>query len=184
MRNIVILLLLLTFGISAQAQTKKNKNARYTIEVNGNCDQCKKRIEKAAYAVAGVKSASWSIETHQLDLIVNEEKTTITDVKKALAKAATTPTKPKPPTKITRTCTIAANIHENDPHVSNHRNDLFGLQQRDRREAQRDCGVIRATVNLEKAEAEIEMKNHISTAAFQNAIGTKYTIREKSMNRW
>lgn len=41
------------------------------------------------------------------------------------------------------------------------------------------AGVIRATVNLEKAEAEIEMKNHISTAAFQNAIGTKYTIREK-----
>ncbi len=86
MRTIIIILLL-TFGISAQAQTKKNKNAKYAIEVNGNCDQCKKRIEKAAYAVAGVKSASWNIETHQLDLIVNEEKTTITDVKKALAKA-------------------------------------------------------------------------------------------------
>lgn len=41
------------------------------------------------------------------------------------------------------------------------------------------AGVIRATVNLEKAEAQVEMKNHISTAAFQNAIGTKYTIREK-----
>lgn len=41
------------------------------------------------------------------------------------------------------------------------------------------AGVIRATVNLEKAEAEVEMKNHISTAAFQNAIGTRYTIREK-----
>jgi copper chaperone CopZ len=41
------------------------------------------------------------------------------------------------------------------------------------------AGVIRATVNLEKGEAELEMKNQISTAAFQNAIGTKYTIREK-----
>ncbi len=41
------------------------------------------------------------------------------------------------------------------------------------------AGVISATVNLEKAEAEVEMKNHISTAAFQNAIGTKYTIKEK-----
>lgn len=87
MRNIAILLLLLTLGISAQAQTKKNKNAKHTIEVNGNCDQCKKRIEKAAYAVSGVKSASWNIETHQLDLIVNEEKTSLSDVKKALAKA-------------------------------------------------------------------------------------------------
>jgi len=41
------------------------------------------------------------------------------------------------------------------------------------------AGVISATVNLEKAEAEVEMKNQISTAAFQNAIGTKYTIHEK-----
>lgn len=41
------------------------------------------------------------------------------------------------------------------------------------------AGVVQATVNLEKAEAEIEMKNHISTAAFQNALGQKYTIREK-----
>jgi len=40
-------------------------------------------------------------------------------------------------------------------------------------------GVVQASVNLEKGEAEIEMKNHISTAAFQNAIGPKYTIREK-----
>lgn len=41
------------------------------------------------------------------------------------------------------------------------------------------AGVTKALVSLEKGEAEIEMKNHISTAAFQNAIGQKYTIREK-----
>jgi len=85
MRNTIIVLLLI-FGISAQAQEKKSKNARHTIEVNGNCEQCKKRIEKAAYSVSGVKSASWSVETHQLDLILNEEKSSVTDVKKALAK--------------------------------------------------------------------------------------------------
>ena len=85
MKNIIILLLL-TFGISAQAQEKKNKNARYTIEVNGNCEQCKKRIEKAAFSVSGVKSAVWSIETHKLDLILNEEKTSIADVKNAIVK--------------------------------------------------------------------------------------------------
>jgi periplasmic mercuric ion binding protein len=80
--------LLLAFaGFSSQAQQKKNKNAKYTIEVNGNCEQCKKRIEKAAFSVAGVKSASWSIETHQLDLILNEEKSSISDVKQAIAKA-------------------------------------------------------------------------------------------------
>jgi cation transport ATPase len=73
-------------GLSAQAQEKKNKNAKYTIDVNGNCEQCKKRIEKAAYSVVGVKSAVWDVETHQLALILNEEKTTLLDVKKAIAK--------------------------------------------------------------------------------------------------
>lgn len=41
-------------------------------------------------------------------------------------------------------------------------------------------GVIRSTVNLEKSEAEIEMKTHISTAAFQNALGEKYKIYDKN----
>ena len=41
-------------------------------------------------------------------------------------------------------------------------------------------GVIKAEVNLDKAEAQIEMKNHISTAAFQNALGEKYKIYEKN----
>lgn len=41
------------------------------------------------------------------------------------------------------------------------------------------AGVTKVSVDLEKAEAEIEMKNHISTAAFQNALGQQYTIREK-----
>jgi mercuric ion binding protein len=85
MKNILIILLL-AFGISAQAQDKKNKNAKYSIEVNGNCEQCKKRIEKAAYSVSGVKSAVWNVATHQLNLILNEEKTSLLEVKKAMAK--------------------------------------------------------------------------------------------------
>lgn len=86
MKNLLILFVAL-IGLSATAQEKKNKNAKYTIEVNGNCEQCKKRIEKAAFSVAGVKSAVWSVETHQLDLILNEEKAALGDVKKAIAKA-------------------------------------------------------------------------------------------------
>ncbi|WP_298221185.1 heavy-metal-associated domain-containing protein [Flavobacterium sp.] len=85
MKNIVMIMCLVFVGLSAQAQ-QKNKNAKYAIEVNGNCEQCKKRIEKAAYSVSGVKSASWDVETHQLSLILNEEKTSILDVKKAIAK--------------------------------------------------------------------------------------------------
>ena len=85
MKNIIIILVAL-IGFSAQAQDKKSKNAKYTVEVNGNCEQCKKRIEKAAYAVAGVKSAVWDIESHKLSLILNEEKTSVADVKNAVAK--------------------------------------------------------------------------------------------------
>lgn len=85
MKNIVFGMMLLFVALSTQAQVKKSKNAKYTIEVNGNCDLCKKRIEKAAFSVSGVKSAVWNVESHQLNLIVNEEKGSVLDVKKALA---------------------------------------------------------------------------------------------------
>src|SRR6478672_5445114 len=85
MKNL-ILILALTFSLAISAQDKKNKNAKYDIEVNGNCEQCKKRIEKAAYSVAGVKSAVWHIDDHKLHLILNEEKTSVAEVKKAVAK--------------------------------------------------------------------------------------------------
>lgn len=84
MKNLIILLVAI-IGISAQAQ-HKSKNAKYTFEVNGNCDQCKKRIEKAAYSVPGVKMAIWDVETRQLNIILNEEKSSVIDVKKAIAK--------------------------------------------------------------------------------------------------
>lgn len=86
MKNIILGIMLLFVAVSTQAQEKKNKNAKYTIGVNGNCDLCKKRIEKASLSVSGVKSAVWDIESHQLALILNEEKCSILDVKKAIAK--------------------------------------------------------------------------------------------------
>ena len=86
MKNIVTVLLMIFVGFSVQAQDKKSKNTKYITEVNGNCEQCQKRIQKAAYSVPGVKSASWNIETHQLSLILNEEKTSALAVKKAIAK--------------------------------------------------------------------------------------------------
>ncbi len=86
MKNIVIGLLLMLVSFTAQAQEKKIKNAKYSIEVNGNCEMCKKRIEKAAFSVSGVKSAEWHIDDHQLHLIINEEKCSLIEIKKALAK--------------------------------------------------------------------------------------------------
>ncbi len=85
MKNILIGMMLLFVTLSTQAQDKKNKNAKYDIEVSGNCDLCKKRIEKAAFSVKGVKSADYHLDDNTLHLIINEEKCSILDVKKAIA---------------------------------------------------------------------------------------------------
>ncbi|GAA3603029.1 cation transporter [Flavivirga amylovorans] len=42
-------------------------------------------------------------------------------------------------------------------------------------------GVLNATVDLEKAEALIEMSNFISISAFQKALSDKYSISEKNI---
>jgi periplasmic mercuric ion binding protein len=81
MKKIMLVILISFVGLTIQAQETKNKNAKLDIEVNG-----KKRIEKAAFSVKGVKSAEWHIDDHMLHLILNEEKCSALDVKKAVAK--------------------------------------------------------------------------------------------------
>lgn len=85
MKKTILGVMLLFVTLSSQAQEKKNKNAKHEIEVNGTCEMCKKRIEKAAFSVTGVKSADWQIDDHMLHLIINEEKCSILDIKKAIA---------------------------------------------------------------------------------------------------
>ena len=82
----MILMLMLLIGIAASAQ-QKNKNAKYDIAVSGNCDMCKKRIEKAAFAIPGVKSAQWHADDQILHVILNEEKTSAEKVAAGIAKA-------------------------------------------------------------------------------------------------
>lgn len=86
MKKIMLVLLLLSFSISTQAQEKKkNKNAKYTVGVSGNCEMCKKRIEKAAFLVKGVKSADWHADHQDIHLIIDENKCTIEEVQQAIA---------------------------------------------------------------------------------------------------
>jgi copper chaperone CopZ len=63
----------------------QNKNAKASIEVDGVCGMCKERIEKAAIKTKGVKSATWSIETHELKLIFDERKTDLKSISKNIA---------------------------------------------------------------------------------------------------
>ena len=87
MKNVILGMMLLFVIFSATAQDKKSKNAKHTIEVNGSCDDCKDRIESASFSVKGVKSAVWDIDTHQLSLIVDENKTSVEEIKKTIATA-------------------------------------------------------------------------------------------------
>lgn len=79
--------ILLVLAIATFAQQQKSKNAKFTTEISGNCDHCKQRIEKTALSIAGVKSASWNVESKILTVIINEQKTDLATVKKAIAKS-------------------------------------------------------------------------------------------------
>lgn len=59
----------------------QNKNARASFEVDGVCKMCKERIEKACIKTKGVKSAVWNVKTHELNLIFDERKTTLENIK-------------------------------------------------------------------------------------------------------
>jgi hypothetical protein len=48
MKNLVLGLLIVVTVLRLMHRTK-NKNAKYNIEVNGNCEICKKRIEKQLF---------------------------------------------------------------------------------------------------------------------------------------
>ncbi|MBL4605485.1 MAG: cation transporter [Flavobacteriaceae bacterium] len=84
MKKSLVVVCLLLIGLSAQAQ-KKNKNAKVSIEVDGICMMCKKRIEKAALNTKGVKFAVWNLKTHMLSLIIDERKTNKKIIQKNIA---------------------------------------------------------------------------------------------------
>jgi len=65
----------------------QEKNKKMTFEVDGVCEMCKARIEKAALNVSGVKYAAWDIASHELSLIIDERKTNSMQIKSAMAQA-------------------------------------------------------------------------------------------------
>ena len=63
----------------------QDKNTKAVMEVDGVCGMCKERIEIAAIRTKGVKSAVWSIDTHELRLIYDARKTNIDTISKNVA---------------------------------------------------------------------------------------------------
>ena len=69
-KYILTLLAVAAMTFSSAAQSKITEAS---IEVDGLCGMCKKRIENAAY-IPGVKQVNWDKETHQLDLVFRNDK--------------------------------------------------------------------------------------------------------------
>ncbi|WP_298791895.1 heavy-metal-associated domain-containing protein [uncultured Allomuricauda sp.] len=84
MKNSVLIAICLLVSTIGFAQEKNKKMA---FEVDGKCEMCKMRIEKAALGVPGVKYALWDIPSHQLSLVVDERKTDPMKIKTALVAA-------------------------------------------------------------------------------------------------
>ena len=82
MKTVFLTLTILCMTTLSFAQ---NKNAKASIEVDGVCMMCKNRIEKASLKTKGVKSAVWNVDTHELRLIFDENKTDLKNIQKNIA---------------------------------------------------------------------------------------------------
>lgn len=61
------------------------KSKTVSFAVAGKCDMCKKRIDTAAKAIPGVLEASWNVESKELTVKLNPEKTNADAIQKAVA---------------------------------------------------------------------------------------------------
>lgn len=68
-------------------QKTPEKQTHMMITVQGNCEMCKDRIEKAAKSVKGVSTASWDQKSKQLHLNFDPAKTSIDAISRTIAKA-------------------------------------------------------------------------------------------------
>lgn len=78
--SLVALFMFGAFAVFAGNKTEK-------VKVYGNCDMCKKTIEKAAKSVDGVTSVNWDKKTKMMDLAFDDSKTDVHKVEMAVAKA-------------------------------------------------------------------------------------------------
>lgn len=87
MNNYKTIFLLIIFIALFSFLSAQNKNVVETkIKVEGNCDQCKERIENAL-DVKGVKFVDWNSKTKILELAYIPKKITIDEIHAIIAKA-------------------------------------------------------------------------------------------------
>ena len=128
MKTFVTMALVAVMGISAQAQ---NKNAKHELHVKGNCGMCKDRIEKAAYGVAGVKTADWNAESHTLRIILNEKKNGVEAVEDAIVKVGHDTNGKKADTKVyesLHSCCLYERDENEGEHITEEKQQLMNKE--------------------------------------------------------
>lgn len=73
-------------NINSNTSSGSNKTQHTMLKVEGNCEMCKDRIEKAALGLQGVSSATWNASNKMLHLNFDPAKTNIDSISKAIAK--------------------------------------------------------------------------------------------------
>lgn len=82
----LLVVMLSVFSLTNVQAADKEVPVTDTIRVKGNCETCKKIIERAAH-VKGVKKAVWSAETHQLIVTYLSSKVSNDKIQQSVANA-------------------------------------------------------------------------------------------------
>lgn len=73
------------FTYSATVEIQQENQTQTTLNVQGSCEMCKKKIEATAKKVKGVKSAVWNQKEKTLQLEYNSSLTSVEAISKAIA---------------------------------------------------------------------------------------------------
>ncbi|MCF8370514.1 MAG: cation transporter [Bacteroidales bacterium] len=71
--------------VNFKANFQKSEIKTDTVKVWGNCEMCKKTIEKAANSVEGVSKAKWSVKKKILTVSYNADATSLDAIEKKVA---------------------------------------------------------------------------------------------------
>ena len=90
-----IFIVLFFFPILNLAQLSQKKIVASQFRVEGNCEICKKTIEKAALSVRGVKMAIWDIPSNKISLLYDRRKVEVKTIHNFIAKSGYSTTEVK-----------------------------------------------------------------------------------------
>lgn len=86
-KNGVIIAIITILATVVQLSAQKAPKTTDSLTVLGNCESCKKRIEKAAKIQKGVDKAVWTASTQTLVITYDAAQTNVEAVAKAVAAA-------------------------------------------------------------------------------------------------